>query len=110
MDSRTAPLQLDVVLRPAASESLCFCQELQETMAWRRLAQRCAPISAPAALLGLGAARCEDTMQVPRTKKTPKELPEYFVPKVPYPAWDADWDGRRRARAEAKKRGAPPPT
>ena len=37
-------------------------------------------------------------MQVPRTKKTPKELPEYFVPKVPYPAWDADWDGRRRAR------------
>merc|ERR1712091_364502 len=47
-------------------------------------------------------------MQVPRTKKTPKELPEYFVPKVPYPAWDADWDGRRRARAEAKKRGAPP--
>ena len=34
-------------------------------------------------------------MQVPRTKKTPKELPEYFVPKVPYPAWDADWDGRR---------------
>ena len=77
-------------------------------MAWRRLAQRCAPAAAPAALLGLGAARCEDTMQVPRTKKTPKELPEYFVPKVPYPAWDADWDGRRRARAEAKKRGAPP--
>ena len=54
--------------------------------------------AAPAALLGLGAARCEDTMQVPRTKKTPKELPEYFVPKVPYPAWDSDWDGRRRAR------------
>ena len=66
-------------------------------MAWRRLAQRCAPAAAPAALLGLGAARCEDTMQVPRTKKTPKELPEYFVPKVPYPAWDSDWDGRRRA-------------
>ena len=76
-------------------------------MAWRRLAQRCAPIGAPAALLGLGAARCEDTMQVPRSKKTPKELPEYFVPKVPYPAWDADWDGRRaRARGGEEARRA----
>lgn len=81
-------------------------------MAWRRLAQRCAPAAAPAALFFSTAARCEDTMQPRATKplkpKKTKELPEYFVPKVPYPAWDADWDGRRKLRAEQKKRGAPP--
>ena len=48
-------------------------------------------------------------MQVPRTKKTPKEPPELRA-QVPYPAWDSDWDGRRRARRRrARRAGADAP-
>jgi len=36
-----------------------------------------------------------------------REAPEYFVPALPYPAWDADWDGRPRAK---QGDGPPAPT
>lgn len=82
-------------------------------MAWRRLGGLPFGCFATAAPLGFAArARCDAVVEAeaPSTKsKRQKEIPEYFEPKVPYPAWDSDWDGLRHARAK-RKDGPPAPT
>mmetsp|Transcript_27010 Transcript_27010/g.80849 ORF Transcript_27010/g.80849 Transcript_27010/m.80849 type:complete len:292 (-) Transcript_27010:28-903(-) len=86
-------------------------------MVWRAFAARAAlPLATAAPLLFASRAARSDAIveaadgPAPPTKgKRKAEIPEYFEPKLPYPAWDTDWDGLRHTRAK-RKDGPPAPT
>ena len=83
-------------------------------MVWRAFAARAAlPLATAAPLLFASRAARSDAIveaadgPAPPTKgKRKAEIPEYFEPKLPYPAWDTDWDGLRHTRA--KRKDGPP--